>query len=201
MIYFGHRNTTKHDGSTPDGWYGYVCGHCGRSASGAVLAVANNDSGQPAVRWLQCPTCHRGAVWHYEGTVVPGVAFGPEIEGLPADVNQAYEEARRCMSANCLTAAELMCRKILMHVAVEKGGKEGEAFAFYIDHLATAGYVTPPMRDWVKLIKDHGNLATHRIDTPSLERAQGTLLFTAQLLRSVYEMGHIAARFAKPPTS
>jgi hypothetical protein len=88
-----------------------------------------------------------------------------------------------------------MCRKILMHVAVDKGADEGKTFASYIDHLAAEGYVTPPMREWVKLIKDNGNEANHRLASPERRRAEGTLLFTAQLLRSVYEMGHLAGQF------
>jgi hypothetical protein len=85
---------------------------------------------------------------------------------------------------------------------VDKGAKEGDRFAAYIDFLEEQGYVTPPMRDWVKLIKDHGNDSQHKLAVPDRQRAEGTLLFTAQLLRSVYEMGHIAAQFgaeAKPP--
>jgi hypothetical protein len=55
------------------------------------------------------------------------------------------------------------------------------------------------MRPWVKLIKDHGNAATHKLETRNRERAEGTLQFTAQLLRSIYEMQHLADKFAKPP--
>jgi len=197
-ISFGHRGTARPDGSTKEAWFAYRCGHCDSPASGAVLAYALDENGKPAVRWLQCPTCHKGSVWLADGSVFPGIPFGPRIEGLPPEVEAAYEEARRCMAANCFTAGEGMCRKILMHVAVEKGAKERDTFSAYIDHLAGAGYVTPPMKEWVKLIKDHGNRAQHRVEPPTPERAQGTLLFTAQLLRSVYEMGHMAARFAKP---
>lgn len=85
-----------------------------------------------------------------------------------------------------------------MHVAVDKGANEGETFASYIDHLQQQGYVTPPMESWVALIKQHGNLANHRLDPPDRKRTEGTLLFTTQLLRSVYEMGFIAAQFAPP---
>lgn len=86
-----------------------------------------------------------------------------------------------------------------MHVAVDKGAKAGETFAFYIDYLEKQGYVTPPMRGWVKLIKDHGNDSTHKLPKPERKRAEGTLIFTAQLLRTVYEMEHLAGQFAPPP--
>lgn len=67
----------------------------------------------------------------------------------------------------------------------------------YIDYLASEGYVTPPMREWVELIKNHGNESTHKLKSPERVRAEGTLLFTAQLLRSVYEMGILRVAFQR----
>jgi hypothetical protein len=196
-VRLGHREVQKPDGSTPEGWFAYTCGHCGRDVAGYVVAYATTHeaSADFQMRWLQCPTCRRGSVYDQRIGVAPGVAFGPGVAGLPADVNAAYAEARRCLSVQANTAAEGMCRKILMHIALDKGAAEGKTFAFYIDYLAQQGYVTPPMQPWVALIRDHGNEAQHRIDAPDRTRAEGTLFFTAQLLRMVYEMGHIAARF------
>lgn len=200
--YFGHRNSNRPDGSTPDAWFPYTCGHCGREVSGAVLALVGDDSGSPkvAVRWLQCSACYSGSVWLASGAVYPGAAFGPRIQGLPPDVEAAYEEARRCFSVNAYTAAEGLCRKILMHVAVDKGSSEGDTFATYISHLEQQGYVTPPMKPWVALIREHGNKAQHELKPPDKQRAEGTLLFTAQLLRSVYEMGYMAGQFVPSPS-
>jgi len=142
--------------------------------------------------------CGRGTVRGPAEASYPGPLFGPTIEGLPVAVQSAYSEARNCLSVNAHTAAEMVCRKILMHIAADKGADEGKSFAYYIDFLQAQGYITPPMKDWVVLIKEHGNKANHRLDAPDKEQAEGTLQFTAQLLRSVYEMGHIAGRFAKP---
>lgn len=197
---FGHRQVAKPDGSTGDGWYPYTCGHCGTQVSGAVLAYAKDNRGYVG-RWLQCSTCGDGSFSNIEEKLFPGASFGPSIEGLPADVQEAYCEARDCLSVNSTTAAELICRKILMHVAVDKGAAEGQTFASYIDYLQKQGYVTPPMRGWVVLIKDHGNESTHKLPKPERKRAEGTILFTAQLLRSVYEMGHLADQFAPPPVA
>jgi hypothetical protein len=99
------------------------------------------------------------------------------------------------MSVNAYTACELLCRKILMHVAVDKGGKEGESFATYLTYLQNAGYITPSMKGWVDLIRQHGNKATHEIDPPDSKRAEGTLMFTGELLRVIYEMEHLASQY------
>lgn len=197
---FGHRALGKPDGSTSESWHPYICGHCGTSVSGAVIALVGDGSGRYA-RWLQCPKCSEGSFCSLDDRIFPGAKFGPLIEGLPKEVAEAYEESRDCLAVNATAACELLCRKILMHVAVDKEAKEGQTFASYVDYLEKEGYVTPPMRDWVKLIKDHGNESTHRLPSPERKRAEGTLLFTAQLLRTVYEMGHLASQFIpKPPT-
>jgi hypothetical protein len=196
QLNFGHEETRKYDGSTAESWYDYTCGHCGTKVSGAVIAAGiNRHIGTVETRWLQCPSCYEGSVQVSGGEVYPGVPFGPVLEGLPPETESAYSEARRCLSVNADTAAEVMCRKILMHIAVDKGASEGKSFASYIDYLAKEGYVTPPMEPWVKLIKDHGNMANHELEPPDRRRAEGTLLFTVQLLRAVYEMGHMAQKF------
>jgi hypothetical protein len=194
--YQGHRGIVRYDGSTSDAWFAFVCGHCGREVSGAVVALASENG---LTRWLQCPICGEGSVEDSKGVISPGAPIGPDIDGLPPEVAEAYQEARRCMSVGAFTASELVCRKILMHIAVDKGAAEGEAFASYLSHLEAQGYVTPPMRRWVDQIRSHGNESTHRLARPSRERAEGTLMFTAELLRLTYEMDQLASRYAPPP--
>lgn len=194
---FGHRAVTRPESHNQSGWFQYVCGHCGSSVSGAVLGSVEN--GSAVMRWLQCTVCTLGTVYVPGQGMYPGPVFGPEIEGLPADVLAAYGEARRCLSVNATTAAEGICRKILMYIAVDKGATAGKTFKSYIEFLESEGFVTPPMRAWVTLIKDNGNEAQHELKAPERKRAEGTLLFTAQLLRTVYEMAHIADAYAAPP--
>lgn len=195
--YQGHRAVSRYDGSTSDAWVGYQCAHCGQSVSGAVVA-AHIDPHARHVRWTQCPNCGEPSAIDSSGAIHPGARYGPVLEGLPEEVARAYDEARACMSVGAFGAAELVCRRILMHVAVDRGASAGESFAAYVDHLADEGYVTPPMRSWVDLIRQHGNQATHDITPVDRRRAEGTVQFTAQLLRSVYEMAHLAASFSEP---
>ena len=124
---FGHKQVTRPDGSSPESWHGYHCAHCGRDVTGAVLASVGSSSGT-YIRWLQCSHCHHPAVQDEDNTYLPGKMFGPVLEGLPAEVDRAYDEVRRCMAANAFTAAEALCRKILMHIAVDKGAEEGGSF-------------------------------------------------------------------------
>jgi len=139
------------------------------------------------VAWLRCSNCGGGAVLNYQ-ELAPGGKEGEAIDGLPKDVEDAYEEARKNASIGSFTSCELMCRKILMHVAVDKGADPGKNFAHYLTYLENSGYVTPPMKPWVDQIRKNGNVATHDLPATDRARALDTLSFTAQLLRAIYEM-------------
>lgn len=194
MEYGGHRLVTKHDGSNKDSWYEYICGHCNTKVSGAVVC-GYYASPKHTIKWLLCPNCGNGSVLAIDGNVYPGVPFGPNIEGLPENVLKAYKEARNCVSVNAFTSCELICRKILMHVAVEKGANEGDSFTNYLSYLEEKGFITPPMKNWVDLIRQHGNKATHLLESPDEKRAESTIMFTAELLRLIYEMEHISKQY------
>jgi hypothetical protein len=192
--YQAHRNVSKPDGSTPASWFSYTCGHCSQKVSGATLCIVAPEP-NCVLRWLNCPECGNPSVQDAEGVIHPGSLFGPVIQGLPPDVNSAYDEARRTMSVAGYTSCELICRKILMHVAVDKGAKEGQSFTTYIDHLEQQHYISPNMKKWVDLIRTNANESTHTLATPDKKRAESTLLFTAELLRIVYEMEHYASMY------
>ena len=122
---------------------------------------------------------------------------GPEVQGLPADVQEAYEETRRCMAAKCFAAVELLCRSILMHVAVEKGAGKGDSFVAYLSFLESKGFIAPQMRTWLDLIRRHGNETAHGLQKLDARRAESTMAFTAELLRLIYEMDFLARKFTK----
>lgn len=197
MPFTGHKSVTKHDGHSSDSWHTYTCGHCNTKVSGAV--VCGYYQKDPSVIWLWCTNCGDGSVLAKDGNVYPGVPFGPNIEGLSDDIAKAYAEARNCMSFKAFTSCELICRKILMHVAVEKGAKEEDSFVSYINHLESTGFITPPMKKWVDLIRDHGNKSTHTLEAADKSRAESTLMFTAELLRLIYEMEYVSDKYCNKP--
>lgn len=193
MGFPGHKSISKPDGQSQNSWHTFSCGHCGNKGSGAVLAIHKIED--KMAYWLMCTSCDDASVLARDGNIYPSVPFGPKIEGLPDEVEKAYIEARKCMSVSAYTACELVCRKILMHVAVDKGAAEGDTFAAYLTHLENQGYITPPMKVWVDLIRQNGNRAAHRIDSPDKDRAESTLMFTAELLRLTYEMDFMAKKY------
>jgi hypothetical protein len=190
----GHHRILHPGSADPGAWYSFRCGSCGREVSGAVVA----QDPQAPVLWLQCTNCCSGSVLSF-GRFVPATEPGEPVQGLPDDVDEAWQEARQSLGAGAFAASQLVCRKVLMHVAVEKGAKTGLSFAEYIDFLAASGYVTPPMRPWVDFIRQAGNSATHELEPHDKDRALSTLAFTQQLLTLIYAMEHLTKTFVRSP--
>jgi hypothetical protein len=113
--------------------------------------------------------------------------LGNSVQHLPDTLNALYDEARRCTAQRCFTAAVLLCRKMLMHIAVEKSAKEGLNFLEYVNFLSDKGYVPPNGKHWVDHIRKKGNEATHEIVLMSASDASELLTFVEMLLRFVYE--------------
>jgi hypothetical protein len=116
--------------------------------------------------------------------------------GLPVDISDAYLEARKCLGISAFTACTMMCRKILMHVAVQKGAEAGRRFEQYVGYLQEQGYISPSMKLWVDRIRLLGNEGAHDLEAPSREAAESALAFTGGLLRTVYEMQFLNDRNA-----
>lgn len=133
-----------------------------------------------------CPHCSH-PTYFAAGRQFPSPSFGNRVGDVPDELEKLYEEARACTSTNAFTAAVLACRKILMHIAVEKGAKEGESFKHYVTYLADKGYVPPGGEGWVDHIRDKGNEANHEIVLMKTKDAEDLLTFIEMLLKFIYE--------------
>ena len=141
-----------------------------------------------------------------EGKIqLPGPLLGRSVSDLPKDVESLYEVARQCLSVNSPTAAAMVCRKILMHVAVEKGAKKGETFKAYVNFLYDQHHIPEASGRWVDHIRNKGNDANHEISLVSKEDAKGLVGFTEVLLKIIYEFPaqapHVPASESEPPTT
>ena len=144
-----------------------------------------------------CPNCGNPILeYPYRGFTFPGPRIGYDVINIEDKmVASLYEEARNCFAANALTGSVLCCRKILMHVAVSKGAKEGHGFTYYAEFLSTNHFVPPGAEKWVKTIKDRGNEANHQIKISEKSEAEMILLFTGMLLKNVFEFPSMSENF------
>ena len=168
----------------------WICGYCTHKVAsdrGYRIGPHSDGSGSQIGGVYICPNCGAPTFFSPQGDVLPSPAYGNAIEHLPLDIEVAYEEARRCTSQNCHTAAVLLCRKILMNIAVNQGAKEGLRFIEYVNFLSENGYVPPNGKHWVDHIRKKGNEATHEISVMKPDDAKEIIVFTEMLLKFVYE--------------
>lgn len=163
----------------------HYCDHTVASDKGWYATTGINNR----LAWLYaCPNCQRPTFFEPDGTQIPSPRIGRPVKAItdPA-VEKLYNEARDCTMVGAHTAAVLLCRKLLMNVAVQHGAKAGQSFVDYVDHLAANGYVPPNGKAWVDQIRKKGNEATHEIPSINQNDSQQILTFVEMLLRFIYE--------------
>ncbi len=160
----------------------YTCGHCGN-----VIATGSGYHSNKSELIYICPHCDKPTHFDDKGKQYPDVAPGNEVEHLPEDLAELYKEARNCVASSAYTGAVLLCRKLLMNIAVKQGAKEGEKFIFYVDYLASQGYIPPNGKGWVDHIRKKGNEATHEIKLMSREDCEDLIAFSEMLMKFIYE--------------
>ena len=175
----------------------YVCGHCSNSIASAVGYEGRYSDGSHFADMYICHHCGKPTFFAPDGKQVPGVPFGSAVANIAEEgVAALYEEARNATSANAFTAAVMCCRKLLMHIAVDKGADPDESFEHYVEYLADHHYVPPDASRWVDRIRTRGNEANHEIRIMEQADAAELISFCEMLLKVIYEF---PARVSEPP--
>lgn len=118
-------------GTASIGAYPYVCGYCGLSVASTLGYIGKQGVDGVALIRI-CPHCNGPTAFAHEWQRFPDVPPGKPVSGLPDSVATLYSEAREAAGVGAYTAAVLVCRTLIMHIAVDKGADEGLQFAPYI---------------------------------------------------------------------
>lgn len=170
----------------------YICGYCGSDiASNDGYMMYDSAKGVQGPEYIYiCHKCKKPTYFDYfEQT--PGVAFGKNFnKSIFKDENvfSLYEEARKCMSINAYTSVGMCCRKLLMHIAVDCGSKEGLRFVEYVDYLNDNNYIPAKCKVWVDAIRSKGNEANHKITVLNKQEAEQLIGFIGMIISVIYEM-------------
>lgn len=171
----------------------YICGYCNNlvtSDRGMALKIPAKIDGKfyeaKEAGVYICPHCHF-PTFILLGDQIPGNRVGSPVKSVPEDVNNVYEEARRCFTVNAYTGTVLLCRKLLMHVAVDLGAKDDLKFVEYVNYLEDQHFVSVRSHEWVDQIRKYGNEATHEIQINTKEDAQKIIKFCEMILKMNYE--------------
>ena len=169
----------------------YRCGFCNDKVSsnrGYRVGELSDGSGKQKGGIYICPNCQGPTFFPpYLSKQIPGISFGNSVKNVSEELNKLYEEARSSTSNNCHTAAVLVCRKILMNIAVDQGAKENLRFIEYVDYLSKNGFIPPNGKHWVDHIRKKGNEANHEITLMESKDSEELILFIEMLLKFIYE--------------
>ena len=186
-VFLGEANWYRQEVVQP---VSYVCGFCGErvaSDRGYPAGAMADGSGAHIAYIRICPGCDGPTVFTRSEKQVPGPLPGGEVQHVPQLLDQLFGEARLSSSAGAYTAAVMVCRKMLMNIAVDKGAKAGLSFLDCVQYLADNGFVPPNGKGWVDYIRTRGNEATHEIHLMKQEDAIALIRFVEMLLRFIYE--------------
>ncbi len=164
----------------------FRCGFCGKDVASDRGYHCSGGNTPPSFLRI-CPLCNLPTLFTPDGKQRPGVAFGQSVGSVPPNIENLYDEARRCTSAGAYTAAVLACRKLLMHIGVAQGAAEGLSFVQYVEYLAAKGFVPPGGGGWVDHIRQKSNEANHEIVMMKQEDAAELITFLEMLLKFIYE--------------
>lgn len=120
------------------------------------------------------------------------------VEGLPNDVKRAFDETKRAIGADAHTAAVMMARTLIAHVAVNQGAETNKSFAFYVNYLRDQHIIPLGAHPWVDRIRDVGNDVVHDLRFSDRNEATLMLEFATMLLQHVYEMPAKLASHVRP---
>jgi len=186
---FQWRNTTKVVPAIQ-----YFCGYCGHQVGSEQCFFAGQDTyngdepgTEPLIHAVICPVCKGLTIMTGAGEQFPRNAPGNPIKHLPDDLAKLYEEARLCAGAGAYTGSVMICRKILMNLAIEEGAREDLSFVDYVDYLTKKVIIPQRARGWIDHIRRCGNEATHELAAMSADDATRLLSFVELLLKALHE--------------
>jgi len=154
----------------------------------------------------QCPACGGVAIFEVElSGSEPVKAMHPEAVGewevrhVPADVLAIWEEAVKVFRVNANASAVVACGRTLEAAAVHRKIEKG-TLQQRIEKMLNDGLITAEFRDAMDYVRLIRNVGAHAGQEVSRESAEGTMRFTQQTLRLVFEVpGELSRLTGHPP--
>jgi hypothetical protein len=177
----------------------FTCAHCEATAAPHVGFTLSVSKAQIAI----CPRCTYPTLLLPDRTgQIPAAPLGRALTGLPANVKRFYDEARRTATVEAWDGVALLCRTLLLHVAVEAASAPQRAsFEEAVDALQNGGWIPPTGRPWVDQVRAVGNKAAHKADPVTRDEATMIMRFVELLLANVYEAPAMLAGGTAPTGS
>ncbi|BDX45645.1 hypothetical protein L6E_00590 [Enterococcus hirae] len=169
----------------------FVCGYCNRHTSSiSGLPLLKSDMGmlyQHDKNGIYICTHCQLPSFFFDNEQMPGNKFGNPVSGISDELSNLYDEARNSYSVGAYTGAVLLCRKLLMNIAVELGAETGKKFIEYVNYLDENHYISRNSKSWVDKIRTTGNEATHETVIKSKDDATTLIKFCEMIMKTNFE--------------
>ena len=171
-----------------------ICGWCdsiispnkGYQVDSQYSLYSNEESATGYI--YVCPNCNQLIMFNsMTRETFPSNKFGRQINKLPLEIEQIYNEIRECYAVNAYTSVVLLARKLLMHIGVQEGAEENKKFIYYVDYLNDNHLVPPKSKGILDIIRKEGNEANHEIVIKTKEGAEHIISLVEIILLFLYE--------------
>lgn len=171
----------------------YACGACGGTTNGRVLCEVQRKVDLAHVYWCWC-SCDKGeptVLVEKDGMITAQLPIAREFHAgsdWPTNLSSLYDEAAKAYSAGAYTASTMVCRKLLMACACDKGEADGKPFAAYVDHLTTNVLNYPAAKAAIDAIRLIGNEANHEVKIVNQADATRAMKIVTYMLATIYSL-------------
>jgi hypothetical protein len=168
------------------------------------IPTTGPDGGQRQWQAASCPACGAVAVFELNPSSNVVIDMHPktvgtwEVAHLPDSVRAIWEEATNVFGVGANASAVVACGRTLEEAAVERKIIKG-TLQQRIERMRTDGLITTEFKgamDYVRLIR---NVGAHAGKEVSRESAEGTMRFTQQTLRLLFEVPNELSRLTGHP--
>ena len=111
---------------------------------------------------------------------------------MPSGMCEIYDGVSACLEKGLPAASVILCRNLLVHIAVEKGAKQGDSFSNYLAFIEKKGYVPPVIKPKFEEVIKIGNKANHYTAKISQKEAKKIVGFMQAFLTLFYEYQDMA---------
>ena len=172
---------------------GYICYFCNERVASDQGYRSYNEYNEIRDYIYICPHCTKPTLFTYSVKtqtfiqVQKPLPLSP-ITDVKDDIRDLFEEARKCMSTESYTAVAMICRKLLMNIAVDHEANKNKTFQVYVEYIQEKNLVSKSATELLTEIKDIGNDANHEIPQVSAEKANQIIKLTNEVICQIYRV-------------
>lgn len=170
-----------------------LCGHCNKTIALDVYAKYSHEE-LPTHKIVldyytgQCPYCGKPIIYDNDKKfAIPYSRTFEDIEYLPDNIKQLYNECRDAYSISAYTCCVIAARTLMANIAVEQGADEGKSFVEYVNYLQQNCLPAKTNNAWVDKIRALANQSTHHLVIASQNDAALVIKFIVAILKNIYE--------------